>query len=363
MPARGVSRSARGIHHGAAPDVAACQPFVRQGRLLQRVLFNLHGDPSLAGEREHVDKVGLGAPVGGADDRSERHQVYGHGQPPLPHPHDADLPAGAETACSHAQGGVTGDEVEDHVSAYPFGEVPHLVGDRVRGGQGRVRPAAERQFPLVGGHVYRDDLRAAEGTQDLDREVSEPADTDEEGGAVGRQPGQRGPDRVVGGEPRVGERGSADRVETAQGDQVAGMGDKKVVGKCAVRAQPGRQDACRPGVWTVVFCPAPAGAASAAAVRTVHRDRVAFGQAGDARADVDDHADRFMSQGDRQLVGQGFGRSAHDRQVGVAQAGGGDFEDDLSGAGRGGGDVAQVETCAVVADRSHGFSYTSAARA
>ena len=75
--------------------------------------------------------------------------------------------------------------------------------------------------------------------------------------------------------------------------------------------------------------------AGAAPPRSVDDNRVADGDGVHVLPHGFDDASALVAQGERQLVGEGFGVPVHDCEVGVADSRGGDAQQDLAGAGSG----------------------------
>ena len=120
---------------------------------------------------------------------------------------------------------------------------------------------------------------------------------------------------------------------------VSGAVDEQILGHRPRRAQPWRHDPQPGGVLAEVLCSRGTGPAVAAPPRAVDGIRSALVDAGDAGADRGDDTCALVAEGERQAVNVSLGGQAHDELVRVADAGGGDLEQDLARAGLGGGDV------------------------
>src|SRR5690606_12937953 len=95
----------------------------------------------------------------------------------------------------------------------------------------------------------------------------------------------------------------------------------------------GRGDAELGGSLAVVLLALGAHVAVAAAPRAVDGDGGADLEPGDALAELVDDAGALVAEGERQPVDVLLLGQAHDERVGVADAGGGDLQTHLAGAG------------------------------
>src|SRR4051794_34287886 len=204
---------------------------------------------------------------------------------------------------------------------------------------GRRSTATTRQAAgaRLGGRrrgVDRDDATGGERTQERDGDVAEPADADDDDARTGTQ-GQRAPDRVVGRQPGVGEGRGPDGIDVAEGDQVARRRDDHVLGEPAVPAEARAAPADGLGSLAEVLLPQAAAPAATAAPGAVDDHGLADVDAVGARPERRDDARHLVAERERQLVRDRPGGPVHEVQVGVAQAGRANLEQDLAGTGLG----------------------------
>ena len=126
-------------------------------------------------------------------------------------------------ARGHAAGGqrervVAADAVDDQGGAAAAGGAPQLAYVQPRRRERDVGPAVRGQVERLVAAVHGDDARGAQGLQELDGHVAEPADADHDRARAGPQQAEGAADGVVGREPRVGQRRGGHRVEAAERD-------------------------------------------------------------------------------------------------------------------------------------------------
>jgi hypothetical protein len=252
------------------------------------------------------------------------------------------------------------------VGAAPAGDRPDLPA-QVGGGRQHVGGAEPPgQVGLVAGRVDGDDRLRSGDAGALDGGEADPAEPDHRHRLAGPDPGgvadrahagqhgaaeQRGLDRRdVAGQADAGV-GAEDRLGGEGADAEAGM-DRRAVGERAV----GPLGRLRRPFAQVGFA-LQAEPAAPARRRPVEHHLVARCQVPDAVADGDDPAGTLVAEHGRDGLRQ---RAAGQRQVGVADAGGGQPDPDLAGAGVGQLDLLDGERRAEVAQdrgrhhRAHG---------
>jgi hypothetical protein len=152
--------------------------------------------------------------------------------------------------------------------------------------------------------------------------VTEAADADHDRARARPQHVQHAPDRVVRGQPCIGERSRGHRVEPVERHGEAWGGHDHVVREPAVAAEPGA--ARRPRVVAEVLGPDAAGAAAPASPWAVDQDRLADLEAVGPWAERRDGAGDLMAEREWELVRQRAGPPVHQVQVRMAEPGAGD---------------------------------------
>jgi hypothetical protein len=162
----------------------------------------------------------------------------------------------------------------------------HLVGTRSHG-----------LLELVGGLVDDDDLRRRQRAEELHGHLAQPARTDDHRGGTRLEPPERMLDRVIGSQPRVGQRCRLDGVEVTNRDQQARGGHEHVLGQPAIEPESTAGARDLGGTLAVVLPPEPTRLAAAAAPRPVDDHRIARRQPAHAGADLLHPASVLMAEG------------------------------------------------------------------
>src|ERR1700722_6286831 len=210
-----------------------------RGGRVERVGLGVEGDLAGLGEGHQLGELVVGADDVADDVPLGRDDVEGR---------DRDRAAVADDEVGPAGGGhvpgvhlraLLGHEVQHHVRAVPAGEVLDRADLAAVGDHGVGGAELLRQFQRVGAAVDDDDPGRRQRRQALDADVAEPARPDDHRGGAGVQQRQRLADRVVGGDPGVGERGDVGRpCARVELDAGAGGGEQ-VLGHPPVPRQPG----------------------------------------------------------------------------------------------------------------------------
>ena len=170
------------------------------------------------------------------------------------------------------------------------------------------------------------------------RKVDYAAEPEDEHGGVGVAPDAHGVDREHRGERRVRERRGVARREPAQRVEVLLL-DGDVLGHPAVAADPRgerRADLAVGDLAALVLAAAQALAAVAAGQHDRDDRRVAGPVVGDGLADGLDDAGDLVAE---DVADEALVAAAEDGEIGVAQPGAGDLEQDLVGGDLGDGSV------------------------
>ncbi len=265
---------------------------------------------------------------------------------------DAD-DRGAAAAPGGLPGGADRDGAADafdgHVDALAARQLPDLLrhgpgGDDVLGGS--RRPC---QRLLLRGDVDRDDRRRARDPGGLEGGEAHPADAEHGDGLAFPDPGGV-VDRAPSGEGGAAEeRGVGERHAVRDG-QDAVRGDDRLLGEGgdvesgvelgAVRRARVDVRGAGQGVGAEPDLAERAGVAGAAGRRPVEDDAVAGGHVRDPVADGDDRAGALVAEDGRDRHAHG---AVGERQVGVADPGGGEPDPDLAGTGLGEFDAGDLQ--------------------
>ena len=291
-------------------------------------------EDALVGQLDQFDQLAARTPVrhrdGGLVGLPEEPDLRGGGRG-----RDADDgDVGLDVGQRHrgVDGRLGADEVQDELGPPPAEQRADVLRGVGVGEHDVVGADGGRQGQLLLGHVQGHDPGGRERPQELDRQVTQSARADDDRDRSRAQLRQGALDRVVRREAGVGERDGRDRVEVADGDQVARGVDDHEVREGARGTETGRADAQVRGARAVVLLALRAHQAGAAAPRAVDDDVRAHLDAFGARPELDDAAGALVAQGERQAVGVLVLGQAHDEVVGVADAGRGDLQQDLPGA-------------------------------
>jgi cation-transporting ATPase E len=317
----------------SALDLPGPQLFVGIRDVVEREPLHVRLDSTGGRKCEHFGVLDERPPVRGLHRRLVRHLEEVHGDGTARDTDDREIGTGVHHRGRLLQCRVAPDDVEHNVGAAPVCCVAYR-GRGLRVAQdGFIGADLTRQRELLGVGVDRDDARAGARSDELHRQVAEPADADDDRGRTCVQLWCGPLDRVIGRQGRVAERCRDDRIEVAERDQRARRRHEDVFGHAAIDAEAGAAAAEFAGVFAEVLGRQAAGAARAAAPGTVDRDRRAFREAGDTSAEFGDPTGGFVPERERQIPRQGPGRPLHEMQVGVARARRGHLHEHLTRTG------------------------------
>ena len=210
--------------------------------------------------------------------------------------------------------------------------VDHVVGTDLEG-----------QRPLVGRRVDRDHPGRRHLPQQLEAHVAEPSDADGDDARSGDHPGQALLDRAVRRQARVGERRGLDRIEGAEGDEMAGRGHQEALG-----VAPRTADAAPEGHVAELLLTAEAVSAVPATPATEHGDGLADLDPGRSGTEGLDPAGVLVAEcpGERRQT-QRRHRPVPQVQVRMADAAAGDPNDHFARSGIGVGYLLDGEVLVV----------------
>ena len=168
---------------------------------------------------------------------------------------------------------------------------------------------------------------APSSSHELERDVADAADADQRGAAPGLEPRQELLDRVVRGDAGVGVRRHRRRLDAGGQRQQRALVDEHVLGEAAVARQPGELVPL-----AVDVLPAAARHAQAAAVGGVDEHGVALRDRRHAVADRVHPAGVLVTEDDGRLDARRLHQPVDRVQVGRADAGAADLDDDVAHA-------------------------------
>ena len=332
-------RRIRGTITARPWHLARAQQLVRlRGALREREGLHVGGEQPVPTQGDHLLQLGPGAPEGHLRRWSRTAPVGGSsatgrtGRVPPPRPTSSSRPPVATTVPGGGEGGVHPDAVDAPRRA-PSGAGPtsSRIRSTVSGPAGTTwcaptRLARSRAATLLSTAMIR---TRGGGGEDLHRHVPQPTDADHHAGRPGsqRRPGQR--DRVVRGQPGVGQRRRLGHRSRSP------MGSSREAGTSTYSANPPSRLSPMPptGTLPALVLPAPQAApAGAAADDPVDGDPVTGGPPGDPVADRVHGAGDLVAEGHR--GGEDPRPGVEDVQVGVAGADRADAYQHLAGAGR-----------------------------
>ena len=328
--------------HQASVHLAALESAIHLDDVVEADALDLDRDVPSAGERHHVEQLLARAPVREGDGGFEGHRAEAHRERPSSHADHGNVPARAHSRGGERQRRVGPDAVHherrpgstDHVAQLAPVQLlglEHGVGADLDGQVERLRPAIDGQ-----------DAGGREPPQELDGDVSEPADADHDRRAPRAQDAEHRPDRVVRRQRRVRQRRCGRRVQPVHRRGQPRRGHRQPLREPAVEPQPSPAAAQPVGVLAQGLGADAARTAAPAAPRPVDDDRLAALNARRPRTELHHGAHRLMSERERQLVGKRPGGPVHEVKVGVAQARGEHLEHEPARGRDRLGDLAQL---------------------
>jgi hypothetical protein len=130
--------------------------------------------------------------------------------------------------------------IQDECRSHAAGELANLMRSHRTARDHVVGAALAGQLQSGVAPVDRDDSRASQLAEELNRIEAQPSDADHDCGAAGPNPGNCRFDRGVRGDARIGQRSGLDRIEIADRDEKPRFGDESVWRVSAVNNEDAR---------------------------------------------------------------------------------------------------------------------------